>query len=223
MKILALSGSMRAASSNTALLCAIADVASVGVEVRLFDRLDRLPIFSPDREGDKTPTSVREFCTAIAECDGILIASPEYIHAIPGGLKNAIDWLVSGQAIIGKPIALAHASHRGEDMLAALRLVLATVSSGFTEDIFLRIPLMSKTPAEMDVILGMPEHMAMMCRFLSEFESFARETAVENRLFYHNQPSRRECLQRKAGMLPVSQCRNVTKDANGSIARFSNS
>ena len=74
---------------------------------------------------------------AIARSDGVLVCSPEYVRGIPGGLKNAIDWLVSGDQIVGRPIALVHASHRGEDMLQALRAVLSTVSAAqFT--LFLR-------------------------------------------------------------------------------------
>jgi NAD(P)H-dependent FMN reductase len=65
---------------------------------------------------------------AVARADGLVIACPEYVRALPGGFKNAVDWLVSRDEIIVKPIALIHASHRGDDMLEQLRLVLGTVS-----------------------------------------------------------------------------------------------
>ena len=57
--------------------------------------LDSLPIFSPDLEGAKTALQVVDFVSMVAESAGIIISSPEYVRAIPGGLKNAIDWLVS--------------------------------------------------------------------------------------------------------------------------------
>ena len=99
--------------------------------VTVYASLPDLPVFSPDLEAAALPAAVQRLVTLIAEADGLIIASPEYIHSIPGGLKNAIDWLVSRDEIIFKPIALIHASHRGEDMLAQLRLVLSTVSTRF--------------------------------------------------------------------------------------------
>lgn len=148
MNILAISGSARRASTNTALLHALAQLAPSGTDIQVFSGIGALPVFSPDLEGTATPDSVLAFIEMISRADGIIISCPEYVRAIPGGMKNAIDWLVSGEAIIGKPIMLAHASHRGDDMLAALRVVLATVSSGFREEIFLRTPLVNKTQAE---------------------------------------------------------------------------
>lgn len=97
-------------------------------------------MFSPDLEGEHLPAAVRDFTKIVAENDGLIIASPEYIRSISGGLKNAIDWLVSGEQIINKPIALLHASRRGDDMLAGLRTVLSTVTDRFAADIFLRAP-----------------------------------------------------------------------------------
>src|SRR6185295_6490353 len=115
MNILAISGSTRAASANTALLHALARHAPRGVSVEVFDRVAGLPIFTPDREGPPAPPIVESFAAAVARADGIVIACPEYVRAIPGGMKNAIDWLVSRDEIIAKPIALIHASHRGDD------------------------------------------------------------------------------------------------------------
>jgi NAD(P)H-dependent FMN reductase len=174
MKILAISGSARRDSTNTALLMAMKALAPSGVELSVFHRLDELPVFSPDVEGEKTPPQVRSFMEAVAMADGILISSPEYVRAIPGGLKNAIDWMVSRDEIIGKPIALAHASHRGEDMLASLRRVLATVSEAFLERCFLRIPLLDKSPSEIADFFAGAEQEAQVKRFLSDFVAAIR-------------------------------------------------
>ena len=141
MNILAISGSTRAASANTALLQALARNAPHGVSVRVFAGIADLPIFSPDLEDPPAPPAVEAFAAAVARANGIVVACPEYVHAIPGGFKNAIDWLVSRDEIIAKPIALIHASHRGDDMLEQLRLVLGTVSENFTTEIFARFAL----------------------------------------------------------------------------------
>lgn len=179
MKLLTISGSARRDSVNTALLLGLKDVAPEGVELLVFHRLDTLPVFSPDLEGQQTPAEVLEFLTLVSRCDGIIIASPEYVRAIPGGLKNVIDWMVSRFEVIGKPIALAHASHRGDDMLTSLRLVLSTVSDQFLDDVFLRIPLIGKTPDEIKTLLKVPERQSEMRGFLSTFVAaiHARQTA----------------------------------------------
>lgn len=169
MKILAISGSAREASTNTAFLRAMKNHAPVGVELLVFHRLNALPVFSPDCEGEATPAAVREFMEMVSAADGIIISSPEYVHAIPGGLKNAIDWMVSRFEVVGKPVALAHASHRGDDMLASLRLVLSTVSDNFLENIFLRIPLIGKSPEEIEEFIRMPEHKSKVSKFLGNF------------------------------------------------------
>ena len=169
MKILAISGSARKVSTNTALLRAMQNLAPAGIELLVIDNLNTLPVFSPDMEGEKTPAVVREFIEAVSVADGIIISSPEYVRAIPGGLKNAIDWMVSGFEIIAKPIALVHASHRGDDMLASLRLVLSTVSSNFLENLFFRIPLIGKSPQEITEILSLPEYESQVTSFLLNF------------------------------------------------------
>jgi chromate reductase, NAD(P)H dehydrogenase (quinone) len=55
---------------------------------------------------------VVEFRALIADCAGIPIATPEYAHGLPGALKNALDWLVAGFEVNGKPVALFSASSR---------------------------------------------------------------------------------------------------------------
>ncbi|MBW8639212.1 NAD(P)H-dependent oxidoreductase [Hoeflea sp. WL0058] len=179
MKVLAISGSLRSDSTNTALLEAISRAAPESVEIRLFREMGDLPIFSPDLETPQPPDSVRRFIEAVDCADGLIISSPEYARAIPGGLKNAIDWLVSGEAVIGKPIALAHASHRGDDMLASLRAVLGTVSSRFNADIFLRRPLMAKSPGEIEAELSRPQSVEALRDFVERFSAFVESSQGE--------------------------------------------
>ncbi len=169
MKLLAISGSARQDSTNTALLKAMKDLAPEGVELSVFHRLDTLPVFSPDAEGERTPTVVMRFLELVATADGVIISSPEYVRSIPGGMKNAIDWMVSRFEIIGKPIALAHASHRGDEMLDSLRVVLATVSHGFSPDVFLRVPLVGKSPNDIAVLMRDAGNASQATAFLSDF------------------------------------------------------
>jgi chromate reductase, NAD(P)H dehydrogenase (quinone) len=176
MKILAISGSAREASTNTAFLRVMRNLAPAGVELLVFHRLNSLPVFSPDSEGEATPEAVRDFMELVSIADGIIISSPEYVRAIPGGLKNAIDWMVSRFEVISKPITLVHASHRGDDMLASLRLVLSTVSDNFLGHLFLRVPLIGSSPDEVKEILRMPKYELKISTFLSNFVAAVRES-----------------------------------------------
>ncbi|MBB3994716.1 NAD(P)H-dependent FMN reductase [Sulfitobacter undariae] len=174
MKILAISGSTRAASTNTAMLNAVAQLASNGMTINVYSDLASLPVFNPDAEVEPLPESVNNLITMIKENDGIIISSPEYVRAIPGGLKNAIDWLVSRDEIIGKPIALMHASHRGDDMLAQLRLVLSTVSDGFTPQHFLRLKLMNVAPEDISHAVHQSPNCTDITKFLNGFASYLK-------------------------------------------------
>lgn len=172
MRYLAISGSARRDSTNTALLRALARAAQPDHVITVFDRLDRLPVFSPDRETGPLPAPVAELAGLIGASDGLIISSPEYARAIPGGLKNAIDWMVSRNEMIAKPVVLTHASHRGEDMLAQLRLVLSTISSRFDDRHFLRFDLMKMPPGEIAEQLSQDAPGLRMRRFLQDFATF---------------------------------------------------
>lgn len=174
MKLLAISGSARQASTNTALLRALRAIAPDRITIDVFDGLGDLPVFSPDLEGVNLPDGVGTFTRLVAQSDGLLISSPEYVRSIPGGLKNAIDWLVSGDQVVGKPIALVHASHRGDDMLAILRTVLSTISSNFNRDLFFRLPVMKETPESILDILQAPANRSQAEQFLRDFAFFCR-------------------------------------------------
>ncbi len=129
MKVLAISGSLRATSSNTALLRAARRIAPAGVELELHDGLASLPHFSPDLDVDPLPGPVRELRARIASVDALMISSPEYAHGVPGSLKNALDWLVSSLEVIGKPVLLVSASPGGAlHAHAQLREILCTMN-----------------------------------------------------------------------------------------------
>jgi chromate reductase len=91
MRILGIAGSVRRGSHNRRLLRAAGDMLPPGVEFVEWQGLAGLPIFDEDLEGSPPPP-VEEFLAAVAEADGLLIATPEYNASVPGGLKNALDW-----------------------------------------------------------------------------------------------------------------------------------
>ena len=95
MRVLGVSGSLRADSYNTQLLREAADAAPAGLEVELADPelIAELPLYDQDLDisGD-VPVSVQRLREAWADADAILFSTPEYNGSVPGGLKNAIDW-----------------------------------------------------------------------------------------------------------------------------------
>jgi chromate reductase, NAD(P)H dehydrogenase (quinone) len=115
MRILAISGSLRSASYNTALAHAAAELAPEGVEVDVYEELGELPPYDQDldQDGLSPPTSVAHLREWIEAADALLMVTPEYNGSIPGVLKNAIDWASSqhrGSSFRNKTIAIAGAS-----------------------------------------------------------------------------------------------------------------
>jgi chromate reductase, NAD(P)H dehydrogenase (quinone) len=121
MKIIAISGSLRTGSSNTAALRAAAKLAPPGLDIVPFDGIADLPFFNPDLEGDRVPDSVAAFRAAIGDADGLLISSPEYARGVAGVMKNALDWLVGSFEFPNKPVALINTSPRAVHALGRLR------------------------------------------------------------------------------------------------------
>ena len=128
MHFLAISGSLRAVSSNKALLRAAALVAPPELTVTLHDGLAELPQFNPDHELDPIP-SVLHLRAELQAADAVLISSPEYAHGVPGALKNALDWVVGTGELVEKPVALLNASPRATIAFASATSVGQTSMS----------------------------------------------------------------------------------------------
>jgi chromate reductase, NAD(P)H dehydrogenase (quinone) len=152
MKIVAISGSLRSGSSNTAALRAAARLAPAGVEVTLFDGIAGLPFFNPDLDGAEVPAPVAGFRAAIGDADGLLISSPEYARGVAGVMKNALDWLVASLEFPGKPVALINTSPRATHALAALRLTLETMSARIVDEACVTLPLLGSASGEDDIV-----------------------------------------------------------------------
>ena len=141
VRVFAISGSLRHASSNSALVGAAARLAPVGVEIAIYRELGEIPPFNPDLDTDSAPAAVLRLRAALEASDAILISSPEYAHGVSGVLKNALDWVVSSGELIYKPIALINASARATHAHAALRETLTTMSGRVIREASVTIPL----------------------------------------------------------------------------------
>lgn len=147
-RVLALSGSLRAVSYNTALLRACAKLAPAGVAVEVFPGMGDLPLFNPDLAGETIPV-VRRYWDALAGADGLLIASPEYAHGVSAVLKNALDWGVGVPYYADMPVALLNASPRAHHAWDAAAETLRTMSARLIPEACAAVPLLgSRLDAE---------------------------------------------------------------------------
>jgi NAD(P)H-dependent FMN reductase len=129
MRLLAITGSLRATSSSAAVVRALSRLAPPGAVVETYAGLAMLPHFSPDLDVEPLPGPVASLRAAVGSADGLVIATPEYAHGMPGSLKNALDWLVSATEPIDKPVLLISASPSGAAHAhAQLSEVLRTMS-----------------------------------------------------------------------------------------------
>jgi NAD(P)H-dependent FMN reductase len=113
INVLALIGSLRAASVNRQIAQLAADHAPDGVGVTLYDGLGDVPFYNEDMDGPDAPAAATKLRVAVAEADAVLVVTPEYNGSIPAVVKNAIDWLSRpyGQsAAAGKPLAVIGAA-----------------------------------------------------------------------------------------------------------------
>jgi NAD(P)H-dependent FMN reductase len=146
--LLLISGSLRAGSTNAAVLRTAAAVAPDGVEAVLYEGLAGLPHFNPDddEEGRPVHPAVAAMRAAVAAADALLICTPEYAGALPGALKNLLEWTIGDAGTYGKPVAWINASGRAAPTGAAdahesLRKVLGYAGADIVEAACVRIPV----------------------------------------------------------------------------------
>ena len=179
LHLLAISGSLRAISSNTALLRAAIALAPPGVEIRLYDGLGDLPHFNPDLE-DHEPPAVTDLRAQVRWADGLLISSPEYAHGVPGSMKNALDWLVGGDEFIYKPVALLNASPRSHHAQDSLAETIRTMSGRLVPAV--AIPLLGTRLDEAGIVAN-PELAelirAALFAFVRAIEGFESEATTD--------------------------------------------
>jgi chromate reductase, NAD(P)H dehydrogenase (quinone) len=148
VRILLVSGSLREGSTNAAVLKTAEAVAPHQVQTTLYGGMGTLPHFNPDddREGEPVHPAVEHLRAAIAAADALLICTPEYAGALPGAMKNLLEWTVGDAGTYRKPIAWINAAGPAAPTGAAdahesLRKVLGYVHAEIIEDACARIPV----------------------------------------------------------------------------------
>ena len=139
MRVLAISGSLRADSSNTGLLRALREEAPAGIDVELWDGLKAIPPYDADDDVVPGPPDVEAFRELVREVDAVFFATPEYNSSVPGALKNALDWAsrpLATNSFRNKPVAVISSSagaFGGVWAAAELRKVLGAMGARVTE------------------------------------------------------------------------------------------
>jgi len=174
MRLLTISGSLRAQSSNGELLRALARLGMPEIDVEIYDGLASLPHFNPDldQEGMALPAPVQALRQSIADANGLLISSPEYAHGVPGSLKNALDWLVSGPEMVYKPIGLLNPSPCFFYNQAAPTETLRTMSTTLVDGACISLPI-SGRGLDADGILANDELRARLDQVLAAMRTAA--------------------------------------------------
>jgi NAD(P)H-dependent FMN reductase len=143
LNVLAIAGSLRAESVNASLVRAIAALTLEGTRIVIYRGLGRLPLFSPDLDGETPPPEVTNLRSRLRAADAVLICTPEYAYGMPGSLKNALDWLVSSGELYRKPVAALSAAPSdmgGARALAWLRETLAAQGATVPEEASFAVP-----------------------------------------------------------------------------------
>jgi len=142
MELVAVSGSLRAGSTHTAVVPALADLAPDIARVRVYEGLADLPAFNPHMDGDAPPEPVRALRATLGAAAAVVLSVPEYAYGIPGAFNNALDWVVSSGEFAGRPVLLLNPSPRQDGAAhahAALRLVLTALDARPVEVV--RVPV----------------------------------------------------------------------------------
>lgn len=145
MRILAISGSLRSASLNTALLQLAVINAPDNVRVDLYAGMSQLPLFNHDLESH-LPAAVKDLRETVATSDAVIFASPEYVHGISSVTKIALDWLTESGALFDKPVAIWRTTSRSEYALSALQNSLLALGAQIVlnGDLTLNVSAMSE-------------------------------------------------------------------------------
>ena len=174
MRILAISGSLRSQSANTAVVRAAVKLAPPGTDIAIYEGLAALPHFNPDLDDDRPPAPVLALRRQIGLSQGLLICSPEYARGVAGTMKNALDWLVGSAEFPEMPVALVNASQRATSADAHLRLTLTTMSARLVETASITLPLLGRN-LDAD---GIVADGVLSGQLRAALEEFARAIAV---------------------------------------------
>ncbi|MBB2484101.1 NAD(P)H-dependent oxidoreductase [Mitsuaria sp. WAJ17] len=158
MKVLAVAGSLRRASINAAFCRALVQLGPGRVIAS--EHPGRLPLFNPDLEAEP-PAAVGDWRAAVQAADVLLLASPEYAHGISGVMKNALDWLVSFEGFVDKPVALVNTSPRAHHAYESLQEVLRTMNARLLRQSSISLPLLGGCVTETAMVADASVRAAM--------------------------------------------------------------
>jgi chromate reductase, NAD(P)H dehydrogenase (quinone) len=178
-RVLLICGSLRAQSTNAAALRTAVALAGDGVETEPYAEMGSLPHFNPDQdaEGAAPHPAVAKLRAAIAGADAILICTPEYAGALPGALKNLLEWTIGDGGTYGKPVAWINVSgpaapSGGADAHDSLRKVLTYSGANIVEAACVRVPLERRMVGE-DGIVSDADTRRLICKALEELAAAA--------------------------------------------------
>jgi chromate reductase, NAD(P)H dehydrogenase (quinone) len=184
MRLLLISGSLRDGSTNSATLRTVRAIAPESVETTLYDGMGSLPHFNPDedREGEPVHPAVANLRAAVAAADALLICTPEYAGALPGAMKNLLEWTVGDAGTYRKPVAWINvagpaAPTGAADAHASLAKVLGYVGADIVDAACARIPV-TRAAIGADGVIADPGIRERLAEALAVLETHvARATA----------------------------------------------
>jgi NAD(P)H-dependent FMN reductase len=173
-RILLVSGSLRAGSTNAAVVQTAAALHLPAIDAVAYNGLGRLPHFNPDDDFAPLPATVEELRAAIAGADAVLFCTPEYAGALPGSFKNLLDWTIGGEELYRKPVGWinAAAAGRGENAHDSLRKVLGFAHAEIVEAACMQVPVARDAVGE-DGLIEDPGVRAAIGRALTDLASGA--------------------------------------------------
>ena len=183
MKLLLISGSLRANSTNSAVLRTVAALATDQVRAVLYGGINDLPHYNPDLDVEPLPAAVTALRSQLREADAVLFCTPEYAGDLPGSFKNALDWMVGGTEIGGMPVGWINVSSPaspkgGEDAHNSLRRVLGYVTAKIVEEACVRLPL-QRSDVGVDGLIGSPEIRRQLAGVMDRLAAEGRRAAFD--------------------------------------------
>lgn len=143
--ILLICGSVRAGSTNAAVLATVNELIPAPFTGEIFEGLGELPMFDPDLDRDPLPAKVASLRARIVNAAALLFSTPEYAGAMPGGLKNLLEWTVGGTETSAKPCGWINPSTGptgAAGTYASLDVVLRYTDAAVITDACLAVPVM---------------------------------------------------------------------------------
>ncbi|MFC4456487.1 NADPH-dependent FMN reductase [Deinococcus sonorensis] len=178
VQVLLLSGSLRAGSTNTALLQTAQAISPSGLRCTLYAGLASLPPFNPDDDHEPLHPAVVDLRRQVAQASALLVCTPEYAGGLPGSFKNLLDWLVGGGEGDRKPVAWINAAGPGAPTGAAdahrsLSTVLGYLGADLVEEACVRVPVL-RQQIGLDGLIQDPEVQAQVAAVLESIAARVR-------------------------------------------------